>query len=131
MDRRWAKAQRDYPIFLYTDPRSKVMSYVVVPTNGRTFYADARGRNIGTPQSDVDAEVAAAIVGGMFGAFAGGPVGAVVGAIAGPLQERCSRSRQHKDSNRWYHRSPAGMEALSIPPEGRSSCLPDTGTLAS
>jgi len=74
-----------YPIFLYTDPRSKVMSYVVVRPDCRTFYSDARGRNIGTPHSDVDAEVAAAIVGGTFGAFAGGPVGAMVGAIAGAI----------------------------------------------
>src|SRR5580658_2046109 len=65
-----------YPIFLYTDPHSKVRSYVVVRPDGSAFYSDARGRNIGTPHSDADAEVAAAIVGGTFSAFAGGPVGA-------------------------------------------------------
>jgi hypothetical protein len=73
------------PIFLYTDPRSKVMSYVVVQPNGRTFYSDAHGRVIGRPYSAVDAEVAAAMVGGTVGALAAGPVGAMVGAIAGAI----------------------------------------------
>jgi len=82
-----------YPIFLYTDPRSKVMSYVVVQPNGRTFYSDARGRNIGTPHSDVDAEVAGAMVAGALGALAGGPIGAMVGAIAGAIAGKVLRKQ--------------------------------------
>jgi len=74
-----------YPIFLYTDPRSRVMSYVVVQPGGRTFYSDAHGKVIGKPYSEVDAEVAAAMVAGALGSLAGGPVGALVGAIAGAI----------------------------------------------
>lgn len=74
-----------YPIFLYTDPHSKVMSYVVVRPDGRTFYSDARGRNVGKPHGENDAEVAGAIIGGTVGAFTGGPVGAMFGAIVGAI----------------------------------------------
>jgi hypothetical protein len=73
-----------YPIYPYTDPDSKVVSYVVVLPDGRAFYSDAYG-NIGRPGGEVDAEVAGAIVTGTLGALTGGPVGAVVGAIAGAI----------------------------------------------
>jgi hypothetical protein len=70
------------PIYLYTDPHSRLISYVVVFPDGRTFYSDAQGR---IPRSEVDAEVAGAIVTGTLGALAGGPIGGIVGAIAGAI----------------------------------------------
>ena len=71
-----------YPIYSYTDPSSRVVSYVVVLPDGRAFYSDAYG-NIGTPGGQLEAEVAGAMVTGTLGGLAGGPVGAIVGAIAG------------------------------------------------
>jgi hypothetical protein len=72
------------PIYLYTDPRSRFVSYVVVLPDGRAFYSDAYG-SIGQPRTEVDAEVAGAILTGTLGGLAGGPVGAVLGAIAGAI----------------------------------------------
>lgn len=73
-----------HPIYPYTDPSSKIVSYVVVLPDGRAFYSDAYG-NIAPPRGEGDAEVAGAIVTGTLGALAGGPVGAIVGAIAGAI----------------------------------------------
>jgi hypothetical protein len=73
-----------YPIYSYTDPRSNVVSFVVVLPDGRAFYSDAYG-NIAAPGGQLEAEVAGAIVTGTLGGLAGGPVGAMVGAVAGAI----------------------------------------------
>jgi len=84
------RSSQGYPIYLYTDPHSRLMSYVVVKPDGRAFYSDDRG-NVRQPHPEADVEVVSAmvsvaIVGGGVGAIAGlGPVGAVVGAIAGAI----------------------------------------------
>ena len=79
------------PIYLYTDPHSRIISYVVVLPDGRTtFYSDAQGR---IPRSEVDAEVAGAIVTGTLGALAGGPIGGIVGAIAGAIAAKLLRKQ--------------------------------------
>jgi hypothetical protein len=73
-----------FPVYLYTDPRSKLTSYVVMFPDGRSFYSNEGGQILGPPSSGgIDSEVTGAIVTGTLGALAGGPVGGIIGAIAG------------------------------------------------
>jgi hypothetical protein len=58
-----------YPIYLYTDPRSRALSYVVVQPGGRTSYSDAQGKPVGRPYREVDAEVSGAMIAGAVGAL--------------------------------------------------------------
>ncbi len=82
---RVGQSPEGHPIYLYTDPHSKLLSYVVVLPHGRAFYSDARGKIRGPAQSVVDAQISGAILTGTLGALVGGPVGAMVGAVAGAL----------------------------------------------
>ena len=77
---RVGQTPQGYPIFLYTDPRSKIMSYVVVQPDGRAYYSDSQGRNVGKPHGAADAAIAGAMIGGMLGAIAG-PAVAMFGAV--------------------------------------------------
>jgi len=72
-----------FPIYLYTDPNSRLTSYVVVLPDRRAFYSDQYGRIISKP-TDTNPQVALALLGGIVGLAMGlGPVGAIVGGILG------------------------------------------------
>ena len=72
-----------FPVYLYTDPSSKLTTYVVVLPDGRAFYSDRNGRIVSKP-TEVNPQVALALVGGIIGfAVGGGPLGAIVGGIIG------------------------------------------------
>ena len=71
-----------YPIYLYTDPQSKLTSYVVVLPDRRAFYCDQQGRIVANPV-EAKKQIALALLGGTAGFALGGPVGALIGAVAG------------------------------------------------
>lgn len=79
------RSSEGLPIYLYTDPRSRLRSYVVVSPDGRPFYSNEQGQILGSISGRADAEVTGAIVTGTIGALAGGPVGGIIGAIAGAI----------------------------------------------
>jgi hypothetical protein len=79
------RSPQGFPVYLYTDPHSRRVSYVVVFPNGQPFYSNDKGLILGQPAGEADAEVAGAIVTGTLGALAGGPVGGIIGAIAGAV----------------------------------------------
>ncbi len=72
-----------FPLYLYTDPNSKLTTYVVVLPDGRAFYSDRNGRIVSKP-TEANPQVALALVGGIIGlAVGGGPLGAILGGIIG------------------------------------------------
>jgi hypothetical protein len=71
-----------YPIYLYTDPQTRLTSYVVLLPDGRAYYSDQHGRIVSKPVQ-VGQQVALTMVGGAAGFLIGGPPGAVIGALAG------------------------------------------------
>ena len=82
---RVGESREGYPIFLYTDPHTKLVSYVVVLPGERVFPSDSEGRiltSYGTPAS---VSAATAIILGTGGLFLGGPIGGIVGALAGAI----------------------------------------------
>jgi hypothetical protein len=79
------QSREGYPIFLYTDPHTKLASYVVVHPGNRVFPCDSEGRVLATYGSQANVEAATAIVLGTGGLFLGGPIGGIVGALAGAL----------------------------------------------
>jgi hypothetical protein len=83
-----------YPVYLYTNPHSKLTSYVVALPDGRAFYCDQQGRIVSTP-TDANPEVALALVGGIIGLLIGaGPGGAILGGLIGAaLGKQASKKR--------------------------------------
>lgn len=75
------RTHEGYPIYLFTDPQSKLASYVVVLPDGRAFYSDANGRIVAKPV-EANKAIALAVVGGALGLIFG-PGGAVIGALIG------------------------------------------------
>ena len=71
-----------YPIYLYTDPQSKLTSYVVVLPDHRAFYCDQQGQIVTKPV-EAKKQIALALIAGTAGFAIGGPVGALIGAVAG------------------------------------------------
>ena len=88
---------RGYPIYLYRDPRSNALHYVVVTPDNRAYYSDAHG-NVGYPSSAGEDMAAGAvlgsIIGAIFGGVLGGAAGALAGAVAGQALWRKDASRQ-------------------------------------
>jgi hypothetical protein len=84
--------QQGYPIYLYTDPKSKLSYYVVVLPDDRAFYCDQRGSIVATPV-EANKGVALALLGGTTGFFIGGPVGALIGALAGLVLSELPKKR--------------------------------------
>ncbi len=76
------KSREGYPVYLYTDPQSRLTTYVVVLPDGRAFYSDIRGRIVSKPV-EANNQIALALVGGILGAVLGGPEGAILGALLG------------------------------------------------
>ena len=75
---------RGHPIYLYQEPRSGMLRYIVVLPNGRAVYSDPAG-NIGYPADESANRMTGAMLGGL-GAFAlAGPVAALAGAVAGAI----------------------------------------------
>jgi hypothetical protein len=70
-----------HPIYLYTDPHSKLTAYVVILPDGRAFYSDRYGRITAKPE-EANKAVALALVGGALG-LVFGPGGALIGAAIG------------------------------------------------
>lgn len=80
---RVGQSQEGFPVYLYTDPRSNLNTYVVVLPDGRAFYSDRFGRIVSTP-TQADPQVGLALLGGIIGlAVGGGPLGAIIGGIIG------------------------------------------------
>ena len=75
-------SQQGFPIYLYTDPQSKLRYFVTVLPDQRAFYCDQRGNIVATPV-EANKGVALALLGGTTGFLLGGPVGALIGALAG------------------------------------------------
>ena len=73
------------PIYLYTDPRSKLTSYVIVLPDGRAFHSDQHGNISATPVEANNASVALALIGGIVGLLLGGPGVALIGAALGAV----------------------------------------------
>lgn len=73
-----------HPVYLYTDPHSKLTTYVVILPDGRAFYSDPRGRIVAN-SAEANDQVAGALVGGAAGLWVGGPAGAIIGAIVGAI----------------------------------------------
>jgi hypothetical protein len=90
------KSPEGFPVYLYTDPNSKLRTYVVVLPDGRAFYSDIQGRIVSTPQDASPAVEALAIVGGVIGAFVGGPAGAVLGGIVGAALGQIAKNQAKK-----------------------------------
>jgi len=78
------QSREGYPIYLYTDPQTRTVSYVVVLPDGRAYYSDFNGR-IGAVSKEGNAEVAGALVLGTSALLLGGPVAGILGAIAGAV----------------------------------------------
>jgi hypothetical protein len=78
-------SREGYPVYLYTDPHTKMVNYVVVLPDGRVFHSDSEGRILTTFGSQANSEAVSAIVLGTGGLLLGGPIGGIVGAIAGAI----------------------------------------------
>ena len=78
------QSREGYPIYLYTNPQTRAVNYVVVLPDGRAYYSDLHGR-IGAVSKEGNAEVAGALVLGTSALLFGGPVAGILGAIAGAI----------------------------------------------
>ena|ERR1700730_7246240 len=79
------QSREGYPIFLYTDPHTKLVSYVVVLPGGKAFSSDSEGRILTTYGNQANIEAASALVLGTLGLLFGGAIGGIVGASAGAI----------------------------------------------
>jgi hypothetical protein len=86
------RSPQGYPICLYTDPQSKLTSYVVILPDGRAFHSDRQGRIVATPV-EPEKQVALALLGGTTGFLIGGPPGALIGALAGLVLSALPKKR--------------------------------------
>jgi hypothetical protein len=84
--------QHGYPIYLYTDPQTKLSYYVTVLPDQRAFYCDQRGNIVATPVQ-ANKEVVLALLGGTAGFLLGGPFGALIGALGGLLLSELPKKR--------------------------------------
>jgi hypothetical protein len=73
-----------YPVYLYTDPQTRLTCRVVVLPDGRAFYSDMNGRIVAKPV-EANTQVGLALVGSIFGLILGGAGGAIIGALAGAV----------------------------------------------
>jgi hypothetical protein len=65
------KSREGYPVYRFTDARTKRETYVVVLPDHRTYYSDVNGKLVATP-IDANSPIAAAVLGGMLGFGIGG-----------------------------------------------------------
>jgi|SRR5580658_10403945 hypothetical protein len=79
------QSREGYPIFLYTDPQTKLVSYVVALPDGRVFSSDSEGRLLTTYGNQANVEAVTAMVLGTGGLLLAGPIGGIVGALAGAI----------------------------------------------
>jgi len=77
-------SHQGHPIYVYTDPRTGIISHVVILPDGRAFYSDAKGRIESAP-AEPNKPVGLAVLGGLVGLAAGGGVGAIIGALFGAI----------------------------------------------
>jgi hypothetical protein len=73
-----------FPVYLYTDPNSKLRTYIVVLPDGRAFYSNSAGKIVDTPVES-DRPTAFALLGGLLGFAFGGPGGAIFGSVVGAI----------------------------------------------
>ena len=73
-----------YPIYLYHDPRSGSVRYVVVLPDGKAVYSDPAG-NITSATGQSSNAATGAMLFGLGGLALAGPLGGIVGAIAGAV----------------------------------------------
>jgi hypothetical protein len=78
------RSKEGHPIYIYTNPRSRSVHYVVVLPDGNAYLSDADGQ-IGTTPEESPAELAGAMVAGAGGLLLGGPVAGIIGAIVGAI----------------------------------------------
>ena len=72
------QSHQGYPVFLYTDPHTKLASYVVVLPDGRVFPSDSEGRIPAPNGNQANVEAITAMVLGAGGLLLGGAVGGIV-----------------------------------------------------
>jgi len=79
------RTKKGHPIYLYTDPHSKSVHYVVVLPDGNAYFSDSSG-NIGISSDQGDVGLFFAMLGGASGLLlGGGPLGGILGAIVGAI----------------------------------------------
>jgi len=87
------KSPQGFPVYLYTDPVSKLTTYVVVFPDGRAFYSDVHGTIVSTPK-DVSPQVEAlALIGGIIGLVLGGGPGAILGGVVGVVIGQAAKKK--------------------------------------
>ena len=77
------RSPEGFPVYLYTNPESKLTTYIVVLPDGRAFYSDRGGRIVSDIREASPAVEVLAILGGLLGLVIGGAPGAVLGGLAG------------------------------------------------
>jgi hypothetical protein len=83
-----------FPVYLYTDPNSKLRTYVVVLPDKRAFYCDRRGRIVSEPKDASPQVEALAVLGGAIGfALGGGAPGAILGGLIGVALGQAAKKR--------------------------------------
>lgn len=78
------RSKEGHPIYVYTDPHSKSVHYVVVLPDGKAYISDSDG-HIGAGSEGGDVELFGAMVAGAGGLLLGGPLGGIIGAIVGAI----------------------------------------------
>jgi len=81
-----------FPIYLYTDPQSRLTCYVIVLPDSRAFYCDKQGKIVAKPVA-ANQDIVLALIGGTTGFALGGPAGAAIGALAGLILSELSKKR--------------------------------------
>jgi hypothetical protein len=88
------QSSEGFPVYLYTDPNSKLRTYVVVLPDGRAFYSDRRGRIVSTPKDASPQVELLALIGGAVGLLVGGGApGAILGGIIGAALGQAAKKR--------------------------------------
>lgn len=81
-----------FPIYLFTDPQSKLTCYVIVLPDSRAFYCDKQGKIVAKPVA-ANQEIILALIGGTTGFALGGALGAAIGAITGLILSEFSKNQ--------------------------------------
>jgi hypothetical protein len=87
------KSPEGFPVYLYTDPASKLRTYVVVLPDGRAFYSDMHGQIVCSPVDASQQAEVLAIAGGLLGFLLGGGPGALLGGAIGAVLGQAVKKR--------------------------------------
>lgn len=87
------KSPEGFPVYIYTDPTTKLRTYVVVLPDSRAFYCDEHGRLVSTPKDASPVIEVLALAGGVLGFLAGSAPGAILGGILGAAVGKALKNR--------------------------------------